>query len=202
MPRQYDYLTDRPSIMIRVGNWKLRFKKTAPRFMALSRRITGLVVQALRSLGKESMDEQFVINQLSKRLSPAEKQQLSKDLNAVLPRQKLGGLLLPRHRVRRGINTRTDLIHRLPTLQGVQGIQRKPLSQPVGTPDNSMIPLQKILGDTHHIKQNAYNTNNDVNILSDSALRRHCGYPHILHVLIPPAFPDRAAYSPLITGTI
>lgn len=83
MPGQYEYLTDRPSAMVRVGNWKLRFKKTAPRFMALSGRITGLVVQALRSLGKKNMDEQFVIRQLSKRLSPAEKQQLSRDINSV-----------------------------------------------------------------------------------------------------------------------
>lgn len=51
--------------------------------MALSGRITGLVVQALRSLGKENMDERFVVSQLSKRLSPAEKQQLSRDINAV-----------------------------------------------------------------------------------------------------------------------
>lgn len=83
MPGQYEYLTDRPSAMVCVGNWKLRFKKTAPRFMALSGRITGLVVQALRSLGRENMDERFVVSQLSKRLSPAEKQQLSRDINAV-----------------------------------------------------------------------------------------------------------------------
>lgn len=83
MAGKYEYLTDRPSSTIRVGNWKLRFKKTSPKLMRLSGRITGLVVQALRSLGRESLDEEFVVRQLSKRLSSEEKKQLRLDIKLV-----------------------------------------------------------------------------------------------------------------------
>lgn len=51
--------------------------------MRLSGRITGLVVQALRSLGRESLDEEFVVRQLSKRLSSEEKKQLRLDIKLV-----------------------------------------------------------------------------------------------------------------------
>lgn len=80
---QYEYLKDRPSAVVQVGNWKLRFNKTAPSLMLLSGRITGLVVQALRSLGRTRLDENFVVGQLKKRLSPAEKEQLVQDMKLV-----------------------------------------------------------------------------------------------------------------------
>lgn len=83
MAGKYEYLTDRPSATVKVGNYTLRFKKASPRLMQLSGRITGLVVQALRSLGRESLDEEFVIRQLSKRLSPSEKRQLLRDMELV-----------------------------------------------------------------------------------------------------------------------
>lgn len=63
MAGRYEYLTDRPSATVHVGGWKLRFKKTSPKLMRLSGSITGLVVQALRSLGRKSIDRDFVVTQ-------------------------------------------------------------------------------------------------------------------------------------------
>ena len=51
--------------------------------MRLSGSITGLVVQALRSLGRKSIDRDFVVTQLTKRLSDTEKEQLSRDMELV-----------------------------------------------------------------------------------------------------------------------
>ena len=45
--------------------------------------LTGLVVQALRSLGRKSIDRDFVVTQLTKRLSDTEKEQLSRDMDLV-----------------------------------------------------------------------------------------------------------------------
>lgn len=83
MAGRYEFLTDRPSSTVRVGNWKLRFKKTSPKLMRLSGRITGIVVQALRSLGRETIDEEFVITRLAQRLSPEEKKQVSDDIDLI-----------------------------------------------------------------------------------------------------------------------
>lgn len=83
MAGRYEYLTDRPSATVRVGGWKLLFKKTSPKLMRLSGSITGLVVQALRSLGRESIDRDFVVSQLTRRLSDTEKEQLSRDMELV-----------------------------------------------------------------------------------------------------------------------
>ncbi len=83
MAGRYEYLTDRPSATVHVGGWKLRFKKTSPKLMRLSGSITGLVVQALRSLGRKSIDRDFVVTQLTKRLSDTEKEQLSRDMELV-----------------------------------------------------------------------------------------------------------------------
>lgn len=51
--------------------------------MRLSGSITGLVVQALRSLGRKSIDRDFVVTQLTKQLSDTEKEQLSRDMELV-----------------------------------------------------------------------------------------------------------------------
>ena len=79
VPAKIVFLTDGPSRIVRVGNQEIRLVRTTPRNMGPARRISGTVIQALRYLGQAQVDA-AVIRTLRRKLRPADKQQLLRDL--------------------------------------------------------------------------------------------------------------------------
>lgn len=73
------FLTDGPSRLVKVGKQQIILKHTTPQNMATAGTISGLVIQALRHIGKQHVDDS-VVNLLSRRLNREEKKQLLKDL--------------------------------------------------------------------------------------------------------------------------
>lgn len=57
MPMNVVFLTDGAARRVRVGNRSILFKKTAPKNLAAIGEISGLVIQALRALGKDNVSE-------------------------------------------------------------------------------------------------------------------------------------------------
>jgi hypothetical protein len=55
VPAKIVFLTDGPTRIVKVGRQEIRFRRTTPRNMATSGRISGAVIQALRYLGKANI---------------------------------------------------------------------------------------------------------------------------------------------------
>lgn len=79
VPMKVTYLTDSLSRTVQIGKRQIVLKRTTPRNMATAGKVSGLVIQALRHLGKENIDEQ-VITQLDRVLDGEAKAQLMKDI--------------------------------------------------------------------------------------------------------------------------
>lgn len=79
VPTRVAFLTDGVSRILRVGDQEIHLRHTTPRNMATAGRISGLVIQALRHLGKDQVDLQ-AIEMLRKRLKPEDKACLRRDL--------------------------------------------------------------------------------------------------------------------------
>jgi hypothetical protein len=79
VPMKVLFLTDGPSRKIRIGKQEIILKRTTPRNMFTAGRVSGLVIQALRHLGKEHVDRS-VTRALQRRLGDDDKKQLLKDL--------------------------------------------------------------------------------------------------------------------------
>ena len=79
VPAKVVFLTDGNARIVRLGKLSIRFKKTTPKNMATAGRISGLVIQALRYIGHEHMDNSL-IDVLKRRLSNEHKAQLMKDI--------------------------------------------------------------------------------------------------------------------------
>ena len=79
VPAKVVFLTDGRSKRVRLGKLDIVLKQTSPRNMATAGRISGLVIQALRYLGKAHVNGDTV-KRLDRKLSPDDRKQLSKDL--------------------------------------------------------------------------------------------------------------------------
>jgi len=79
VPMKVTYLTDGLSRTVQVGNRQINLKRTTPRNMATAGKISGLVIQALRHLGRKNVNEEVMI-QLNRRLDAEAKAQLMKDI--------------------------------------------------------------------------------------------------------------------------
>ena len=79
VPMRVVYLTDGRSRTVQVGKRQIVLKRTTPRNMATAGRSSGLVIQALRHLGRENVDEQ-IIAQLDRRLDDNARKQLMNDI--------------------------------------------------------------------------------------------------------------------------
>lgn len=79
VPAKMIYLTDGPPRKIRVGSQTILFRYAAPRTMAVSGRISAVVFQALRHLGRDGITDS-VIRRLSRTLSAKDKNILKKDI--------------------------------------------------------------------------------------------------------------------------
>jgi len=78
VPMKVVFLTDGPSKSVLLGKQEIILKRTTPRNMATAGSISGLVIQALKYIGRKNIDEIF-IHTLNKRLSDDDKKQLIKD---------------------------------------------------------------------------------------------------------------------------
>lgn len=79
VPAKAVFLTDGPSRTIKIGATTIQLRRTTPRNMAAAGRLSGLLIQGLRELGKEHITPAR-INQLKRTLPPAERRELLKDI--------------------------------------------------------------------------------------------------------------------------
>ncbi|PID72688.1 MAG: hypothetical protein CSB34_00940 [Desulfobulbus propionicus] len=79
VPTKIVYLTDGRSRTVQIGKRQISLKQTTPRNMATAGKISGLVIQALRYLGKKNVDLE-VIDILRKKVSAEDHKQLMKDI--------------------------------------------------------------------------------------------------------------------------
>jgi len=79
VPMKVVFLTDGSSKSIQLGKQEIILKRTTPRNMATAGRISGLIIQALKHLGKKHVDES-VLQVLKTRFNDNDKEQLIKDL--------------------------------------------------------------------------------------------------------------------------
>lgn len=77
VPARIVFLTDGAPRRIRIGNQEIILKRTTPKNMAIAGMISGMVVQALRYIGKERLTLAHR-RILSRRLNDADKKQLLK----------------------------------------------------------------------------------------------------------------------------
>jgi predicted transcriptional regulator of viral defense system len=79
VPAKVVFLTDATDRRVSVGRQEIILKRTTPKNMATAGRISGLVIQALRHLGKDHVDD-AVVDKLARRLSADDRRQLMKDI--------------------------------------------------------------------------------------------------------------------------
>ncbi len=79
VPAKIVFLTDGPSRTVQVGDQEICLKQTTPRTMGPAGRTSGLVIQALRHLGQQHVDD-AVIQTLKRKLDPDDKKRLLQDL--------------------------------------------------------------------------------------------------------------------------
>ncbi|NQV49538.1 MAG: hypothetical protein HQ507_03525 [Candidatus Marinimicrobia bacterium] len=82
VPMKISYLTDGLSKTVSIGKRQIILKRTTPRNMAMAGRVSGLVNQALKYLGKDQVD-QSIITRLKDRLDNSARVQLLKDIKYV-----------------------------------------------------------------------------------------------------------------------
>jgi hypothetical protein len=80
VPAKHVYLSNGPAKQIKVGNRTIHFKHARPKEIYADSEISGLVVQALRYLGKDHVNEEVVAH-LKKNLSHEEKKELLEQIH-------------------------------------------------------------------------------------------------------------------------
>jgi hypothetical protein len=79
VPAKAVFLTDGPSRTVKIGPMTIQLRQTTPRNMAAAGRLSGLVIQAFRELGKEHITPAR-IKQLKRSLPAEKRRQLLKDI--------------------------------------------------------------------------------------------------------------------------
>jgi len=79
VPAKVVFLTNGANRRISVGRQEIILKRTTAKNMATAGRISGVVTQALRHLGKDSVDD-AVIDTLARRLTQDDREQLIRDI--------------------------------------------------------------------------------------------------------------------------
>ncbi len=80
VPAQVVYLTDGASRIVKVGPTQIVFKRTTPRHMAAAGRLSGLLIQAFRSMGQVHVKPQH-IERLRSRIPAKERDAILADLS-------------------------------------------------------------------------------------------------------------------------
>lgn len=78
IPMNVVYLTDGASRDIKVGKSSIKFKRTTPKNLAVKGKISGLVIQALRAIGKENITPS-VVKKISNLLAKEKPDKLAYD---------------------------------------------------------------------------------------------------------------------------
>ena len=79
VPAKVVFLTDGASRNVRIGNLTIQLRQTTPRNMAAAGRLSGLLIQAMRHLGKEHVTPERITH-LKRTLPAAKRRALLKDL--------------------------------------------------------------------------------------------------------------------------
>lgn len=79
IPARSEFLTESDERVIQIGNQEIILRKTTPRIMRMAGKISGLVTQAFRFMGKDFITPE-IIAQLRQQLSEKEKETLRKDI--------------------------------------------------------------------------------------------------------------------------
>ncbi|OGW76690.1 MAG: hypothetical protein A3C51_01950 [Omnitrophica bacterium RIFCSPHIGHO2_02_FULL_46_20] len=79
VPARIVFLTDGANRTVQINKQQLVLKRTTPKNMATAGRVSGLVIQALRYLGQDNVDDK-IVGILKKKLSSNDKRQLINDL--------------------------------------------------------------------------------------------------------------------------
>lgn len=79
VPSRVVFLTDGPARKVRIGKREIILQRTTPRNMAAAGRKSGVLIQALRYLGKERVDNN-VITSVSRQIEGKDRAVLGKDL--------------------------------------------------------------------------------------------------------------------------
>ena len=79
VPAKVVFLTDGATRTVRVGNTTIQLRRTTPRNMATAGRLSGLLIQALRALGRRHVTTRRIA-QLMRTIPAAERRALLKDL--------------------------------------------------------------------------------------------------------------------------
>lgn len=79
VPTRVVFLTDGPSRTVKVGPMTIQLRRTTPRNMAAAGRLSGLLIQAMRELGKEHMTPARV-EHLKRTLPSDKRRELLRDL--------------------------------------------------------------------------------------------------------------------------
>jgi hypothetical protein len=79
VPAKVVFLTDGATRAVRIGNTTIRLRRTTPRNMATAGRLSGLLIQALRVLGKHHVSPQRIAH-LKRTIPAVERRALIKDL--------------------------------------------------------------------------------------------------------------------------
>ena len=79
VPSRVVFLTDGPARKVKIGRREIILQHTTPRNMATAGRISGTLIQALRHLGQDQVDD-HVISVLRRRITAADHAAIRKDL--------------------------------------------------------------------------------------------------------------------------
>lgn len=79
VPARIIFLTDGANRKVQIRNQQIVFKRTTPKNMAAAGHVSGLVIQALRHLGKDQVTDK-IIGMLKKRLTKDDKRRLMSGL--------------------------------------------------------------------------------------------------------------------------
>jgi hypothetical protein len=79
VPAKLEFLTDGRNRTVVVGNQTITLRRTTPKNMATAGRISGVVIQALKHIGRKSVDE-AVVAQLDRKLTSNDRKVLMQDV--------------------------------------------------------------------------------------------------------------------------
>lgn len=78
VPVRSVFLTDGPTRRVKIGKREIVLKRTTPRNVATAGRVSGMVIQALRWIGQEHVDEKLIAK-LRRTLKPEDRAVLTRD---------------------------------------------------------------------------------------------------------------------------
>lgn len=79
VPAKIVFLTDGPSRTVKIGTTTIQLRRTTPKNMAMAGRLSGLLIQALRELGKENVSAER-LDHLKRTLPIDKRKELLKDI--------------------------------------------------------------------------------------------------------------------------